>query len=183
MEHEIITLKDVKVIGISKEIAFNKGNEECPKFWQEYVETLIKPVVFEGKEPNAMQKAAFENNVGEFALCQCTIPNHCCLTCGTLNFTSCNKNTFKYVICGQYKGGDVPEGLKLYPVKDGRWLKIHFEGGMKAFQQQYAFFHNQWIKEHPEYKCAHDAQFMEWYCGNDIQSPDYKCGIMMPLED
>ena len=38
MKHEIVEMHDVQIIGMSKEIAFRKGQEECPKFWGEYVE-------------------------------------------------------------------------------------------------------------------------------------------------
>ena len=64
MKHEIVEMQDVQIIGMSKEIAFCKGQEECPKFWGEYVEKVIKPVVFEKKAPDAFQQAAFENEVG-----------------------------------------------------------------------------------------------------------------------
>ena len=42
MKYEIITLENVQIIGMVKEIAFCKGQEECPKFWGEYVERIIK---------------------------------------------------------------------------------------------------------------------------------------------
>ena len=94
MKYEILTLQDVQVIGMAKEIAFSNPSE-CPKFWSEYVERIVKPVYLEGKEP---------------------------------------------------------EGTALYPIKSGRWLKVHFEGGMAAFQQQFAMFHDeegfQHSKEH-----------------------------------
>ena len=63
-----------------------------------------------------------------------------------------SKKTFTYVIGGIYKGGDVPEGMQLFPIHSGKWLKMHFEGGMKAFQEQYEKFHKEWLPAHPEYK-------------------------------
>ena len=69
MKHEIITLDGVQIIGMAKEIAFCKGQEECPKFWGEYVERIIKPVFMEHKMPDAFQQAAIDNGVGEFGLC------------------------------------------------------------------------------------------------------------------
>ena len=78
MKHEIIELHDVQIIGMAKKIAFNEAKEECPKFWGEYVEKIIRPVFFEKQEPNAFQKAAIDNGVGEFGLCTCDIPNHNC---------------------------------------------------------------------------------------------------------
>lgn len=56
-----------------------------------------------------------------------------------------------YVIGGIYKGGDVPEGMQLFPIQSGKWLKMHFEGGMKAFQEQYEKFHKEWMPAHPKY--------------------------------
>ena len=182
MKHEIIELHDVQIIGMAKKIAFNEAKEECPKFWGEYVEKIIKPVIFEKQEPNAFQKAALENGVGEFGLCTCDIPNHNCATCWEANFGACCENTFTYVIGGIYKGGDVPAGMQLFLIHSGKWLKMHFEGGMKAFQEQYMKFHKEWLPAHPEYKWAPNSCCMEWYRGTDIQSPDYQCGVMMPLE-
>ena len=108
MKHEIITLADVQIIGMAKEIAFCKGQEECPKFWGEYVERIIKPVFVEHKAPDAFQQAAIDNGVGEFGLCTCDIPNHNCMTCAEQNFGACNTKTFTYVIGGIYKCGNVP---------------------------------------------------------------------------
>lgn len=181
MKHEIIECNGVRIIGMSKQIAFNNP-AECTKFWGEYVERIVKPVYLEGKTPDEFQKAAMENGVGEFGLCTCDIPNHNCGTCGAVNFTACNTRTFTYVIGGSYKGGNVPEGMKLYPLRDGKWLKVHFEGGMAAFQQQFKAFHDEWLPQHPEFTCASNAQFLEWYNGTDISSPDYQCGVIMPLE-
>ena len=96
MKHEIIELHDVQIIGMAKKIAFNEAKEECPKFWGEYVEKIIKPVVFEKNAPNDFQRAAFANGVGEFGLCTCDIPNHNCATCAEMNFGVCSKKTFTY---------------------------------------------------------------------------------------
>lgn len=180
MKHEIITLENQQIIGMAKEIAFGHP-EECPKFWGEYVERIVKPVYMEGREPDEFQKAAIENNVGEFGLCTCAIPNHNCGTCAAADITKCGLSTFTYVIGGTYKGGPVPEGMRLFPLRSGRWLKVHFEGGMKAFQQQFKLFQNEWLPQHPELKCADNAQFLEWYCGTDINSSGYQCGVIMPL--
>ena len=132
--------------------------------------------------PDAFQQAAIDNGVGKFGLCTCDIPNHNCATCAEQNFGTCSKNTFTYVIGGIYKGGDVPAGMQLFPIHSGKWLKMHFEGGMKAFQEQYMKFHKEWLPAHPEYKWAPNSCCMEWYQGTDIESPDYQCGVMMPLE-
>ncbi len=69
MKHEIIELHNVQIIGMAKKIAFNEAKEECPKFWGEYVEKIIKPVVFEKNAPNDFQKAAFRYLCGNEFRC------------------------------------------------------------------------------------------------------------------
>lgn len=182
MRHEIIELRDMQVIGMTKEIAFNHP-EMCGQFWGEFSERIVKPVFIEGKRPDAFQKAAVENGVGAFGLCTCDLPGHDCATCAATNFTPDNDKTFTYVIGGTYKGDDIPEGMKVYPLPSGRWLKVYFEGGLKAFPQQFAQFHKEWMAQHPEYKWKRESCSLEWYQGGDIQSPDYPCGILVPLAD
>lgn len=182
MKHEIIEMRDVQVIGMSRQIAFNNPSE-CANFWDEYAERIVKPVFQEGKQPDEFQQAAIENGVGEFGLCTCDIPDHNCYTCGAVNFSACCTKFFTYVIGGTYKGGNVPEGMKLFPLKNGKWVKVYFEGGMAAFQEQFARFHQEWLPVHPEYKWADNSCSLEWYSGADIQSPDYQCGVLMPLAD
>lgn len=182
MKHEIIDLQNVQVIGFAKEIAFKDSQKECPKAWADFIENIIKPVVFEKKQPDELQQAAFENGVGEFGLCTCSIPNHDCSKCALQNFGTCNDRTFTYVVGGMYKGGKVPEGMRLFDIPSGKWVRIHFEGGMAAFQEQFQKFNSEWLPAHPEFGWARNTVSMEWYKGTDIQSPDYQCGIMFPLE-
>lgn len=164
MKHEIIVMKGVKVIGMGKEIAMNKGAEDCPKFWQEYGEKYMKPIS-EGRVENEMQKAVMENHVGEYALCICH-----------------ETDKFQYVIAGTYQGGPVPEGMKVYDLPEGRWVKFYFEGGMAAFHQQYSEVYQQWAPAHPELPLRFDMN-VEWYCGMDLESPDYPCGLMVPIKE
>ena len=174
MTHEIIDLQDVQIIGLSKEIPFRNGGEECPKFWGEYIKIY--------QSPSALRDAVIANGVGKFGLCTCKLPNHDCTTCAAVNFGTCSEKAFTYVIGGTYNGGAVPEGMKLFPIPSGKWIKVHFEGGMAAFQQQFQVFWKEWMPSHPEFSWRKNSVCMEWYDGQDIQSPAYKCGIMFPLE-
>ena len=53
MKYETLILQDVQVIGMSKEVAFNNPSE-CSKFWDEYVERIVKPVYIEGRTPDEL---------------------------------------------------------------------------------------------------------------------------------
>ena len=41
--------------------------------------------------------------------------------------------------------------------------------------------YNEWLPQHPEYKAVM-AVNVEWYSMGDFNSPDYKCGLMIPVE-
>ena len=114
MKHEIVEMNDVQIIGMSKEIAFCHP-EECARFWAEYVDRIVRPVILEGLAPDEFQQAALENGVGEYGLCTCSIPNHNCGMCGVENFTPCNTKTFTYVIGGIYKGGGYRRACRSTP--------------------------------------------------------------------
>lgn len=182
MKHDIITLQDVQLIGFAKEIAFQQAAEECPRMWGEFIEQQVMPVVRDGKAPDARQQAVFAHGIGAYGLCTCDIEGHNCSTCAEVNFGTCSHQCFTYAIAGIYQGGEVPEGLRLFPLRHDRWLKVWFEGGMKAFQQQCTYFYREWLPRHAEYRIASDACCMKWYEGTDIESPDYQCGLLMPLE-
>lgn len=163
MIYETINMKGVRVIGIAREIEMNKGPEECPMFWDEFSEKYLKPIA-EGRIENALQQAVKENHIGEFGIC-----------------TSHKPDKFLYVIAGTYEGGQIPEGMQVYDLPDGEWVKFHFKGGMATFQQQYAEVFQKWVPAHPELPFYPDIN-VEWYGGMDIESPDYRCGLMVPVK-
>lgn len=163
MKYDIIEIKELRVIGIAKELKMSEGPVECPKFWNEFVTRFITPMK-SGLPLTPQQEAIQKNMIGEFGLCICNDAN----------------GTFQYVIGGRHLGGEVPEGFDLYDLPDGRWLKFHFEGGMEEFHRQYSEVYSKFLPEHPEFKVRFDWN-AEWYSGMDMSSPDYRCGLMIPL--
>jgi len=165
MRHEIITIQDLQLIGISKQIASDHGYQECPKFWDEFRYAYYQPMYTDSQQPGPTQQAIIANQVGEFALCAMH-----------------DEATFTYAICGRYRGGEVPEGMQLYPVRNGQWLKLFFDGGVASFQDNHRFVYNQWLPSHPEIKLAPEGGMIEWYGQGDPYHPYYQCGILLPLE-
>lgn len=178
MKHEIITLQNVRFIGISKEIAATKGPEECPKFWNEYFQKFVKPVI-DGAAPNAVQKAVFDNHIGQYAVCDCNRATRNCSNCGEAALSECG-GKFRYIIAGKYEGGDIPKEMTLINLPDGEWIKFHFDGGMAGFQEQYPLVFKEWQPNHKDIVGIPDM-IVEWYDGNNIISPDFKCGVMLHI--
>lgn len=178
MKHEIITLQDVRFIGIPKKIAATKGSEECPKFWNEFFRKYVKPVI-DGETPNAVQKAVFDNHIGQYAVCDCERTARNCCNCGESALAECG-GKFRYIIAGKYEGGNVPEDMTLVNLPDGEWIKFHFDGGMDGFQKQYQSVFKEWLPNHRNIASCTDM-VVEWYDGDDLTSPDFKCGIMLHI--
>jgi predicted transcriptional regulator YdeE len=178
MKYGIIILQNVKLIGIAKEMAFSKGPEECPKFWKDFFEKYIKPVI-DGATPTLLQKAVFDNHIGEYAVCDCKRPVRNCSNCGEAALAECD-GKFRYIIAGKYEGGNLPESMTQIELPDGEWIKFFFVGGMSAFQEQYMSVFKEWIPNHKEIVRNPDM-LVEWYDGDDMTSPDFKCGIMLHI--
>ena len=165
MKFEVIENDGLELIGIMKKIEMKRGPEECPAFWKEFSDKYCIPMMQTGEPLNEGQQAVAENEIGEFALCDCD------MTAGT----------FDYFISGHYKGGNVPEEMVGRKAADWKLLKDHFEGGMASVHNTYTSVYNEWLPQHPEYKAVM-AVNVEWYTMGDFNSPDYQCGLMIPVE-
>lgn len=179
MRFEIITMHNVPFIGVAKEIAMTKGSEECPKFWNEFFQNLVKPVL-DGAKPNAVQKAVFDNHIGQYAVCDCDLAFKNCSKCNEKALVECG-GRFRYIIAGKYEGGNTPQGMTLVSLPEGEWIKFHFDGGMSRFQEQYTLVFNEWIPGHKDIVSEADM-LVEWYDGEEITSSDFKCGVMLHIK-
>ena len=83
-------------IGISTSIRPEEGYRKCPEFWdKEYSQKYAR--LWQTMQPEtAVETSILENGVGLFAICDE------------------KEGAFEYWIAGLYKGGQLPEGLKLY---------------------------------------------------------------------
>ena len=83
------------LIGFSKRIRQSEGYVQCPAFWADYARRYKR--LWQGAEPEtAQERAVLDNGIGQYALCVMDEPDE-----------------FEYVIAGEDRGGEVPEGMKL----------------------------------------------------------------------
>ena len=91
------------LIGFSKRIRQSEGYVQCPVFWTDYARRYTR--LWQGAEPeNAQEQAVLDNAIGQYALCVMDGPDE-----------------FEYVIAGDYRGGEVPEGMKLYTLPESEY--------------------------------------------------------------
>lgn len=151
-------------IGFSTSIRPEEGYAKCPEFWdKEYSQKYAK--LWQTMKPETpIEKAILENQIGMYAICDE------------------KKGSFEYWISGLYKGGEVPEGLKLYTFPESDWAMFSAKGALpRSLQELNTQVWQDWYpNEGQKYKGSGNAM-LEVYSAGNMQSPDYECGIWVPI--
>ena len=156
---------EMTFIGYHTEIRPEEGYQKCPEFWDkefaEKYERLWKTM----KPETEIEKAILDNGIGTFAIC------------------SESENGFLYWIAGLYKGGDVPEGLELYSFPASAWAIFTAKGPMPgSLQTLNTEVWQEWFPNEGQKVKANGKATLEVYSSGNPQSPDYECGIWVPVQ-
>ena len=153
-------------IGYHTEIAPDEGYKKCPEFWdREYAEKYAH--LWQTMKPEtAVEAAILENGIGMYAIC-----------------AECETG-FSYWIAGEYKGGDVPEGLELYTFPESNWAIFTAKGSIpNSLQTLNTAVWQEWFPNEGQKYNANGSATLEVYSACDPQSPDYECGIWVPVRN
>ena len=149
-------------IGFSTSIRPEEGYIKCPEFWdKEYAQKYSR--LWKTMKPETqVERAILENGIGMFAICD-------------------DRNgSFDYWIAGLYKGGNVPEGLKLFHFPESDWALFSTKGPLpKSLQKLNTKIWQEWYPN--EGKKYLSNVMVEVYTAGNMQSPDYECGIWIPI--
>lgn len=167
MDYVTEKVKEFQVIGLERKFSYDTSYQEIPKFWNEFLETYMKPIG-SGKAPaEAFLQAIQDNNIGEYGICL---------------DTSEKDGTFRYLIAGNYQGKDVPEGMVLYTFPDMEWVKFSCTGPLPgALQSVNTKIFQEWLPNNQEFDIAMSAN-IEWYSCGDCSGQDYRSGIWIPVK-
>ena len=165
LEFTTEVLDEFTVIGFEKEFAFDQGYNLIPKYWDE-INKISMPVLFYGKKPETdIEKAICENGIGQFGVC----------------IDDLGANRFKYMIAGRYKGGYVPEGMKLFTFPKLEWAKFKCFGPLPtALQDLNTKIFREWLPGNAEYEMS--AGFNIEYYTKGENGPNYESGIWFPIK-
>ena len=153
------------LIGLSTVIRPNEGYVKCPEFWdKEYAQKYAR--LFQTMVPETpIEQAILENGIGMFAICDE------------------KENGFEYWIAGLYKGGEVPEGLALYSFPECDWATFSAKGPLPgSLQALNTYVWQEWYPNEGRQYTGNGNAMLEVYTPGDMQSPDYECGIWVPLK-
>ena len=151
-------------IGFSTSIRPEEGYQKCPEFWdREYAEKYAR--LWQTMIPETpVEKAILENGIGLFAICDE------------------KEGFFEYWIAGLYRGGEVPEGLKLYTFPEGECAMFSAKGPLPgSLQNLNTQVWQEWYPAEGMQYLGKGNAMLEVYSSGDMQSPDYECGIWVPV--
>jgi AraC family transcriptional regulator len=155
-------------IGYSIVVCNEEGFRKCPEFWDEQYARRFAHLFQTMKPETPEEQAVLDNRIGQFALCRCMI-------------SVGQDGVFEYMICGEYCGGPVPEGMKLLTVPESDWAEFRSKGALpKSLQDLYEAAYGTWLKDHREYR-----EFginLERYTPGNPATPDYECGLIIPVK-
>lgn len=165
MEYTIMHKPGFQVIGFQREIPFDAGHRECPRFWEEISKQYLEPLQA-GKEPESpWEQAVLCHHIGEYGVC----------------LDDGGGETFRYMIGGLYRGGPVPEGMVLHAFPETDWAVFPCRGPLPgAFQALNSAIFREWLPGNPKYELALEAN-IEWYSPME-DSPDYESAIWVPVK-
>ena len=153
-------------IGFHTEIRPDEGYQKCPEFWEKEYNIKYARLWQTMKPETPVEEAILKNGIGMFAIC------------------SCNGNGFTYWIAGLYRGGELPEGLELYSLLASEWAVFTTKGPMPgSLQTLNTCVWQEWFPTEGKRLRANDMVTLEVYSAGDPQSPEYECGIWVPLQE
>ena len=151
-------------IGFSTSISPKEGYIKCPEFWdKEYSQKYAR--LWQTMKPETQdEKAILENSIGMFAICDE------------------KDGFFEYWIAGLYKGGEVPDGFKLYTFPESEWAMFSTKGPLpNSLQELNTKVWQEWYPNEGQKYMGNGNAMLEVYSAGNMQSPDYECGIWVPI--
>ena len=156
--------REMLFIGFHTEIRPGEIYRKCQEFWNREYDTRYARLWQTRKPETATEAAIIANRIGTYAIC------------------AASGQGFTYWIAGQYQGGDVPEGLKLFRFPAGNWAMFTAHGPLpSSLQNLNQFIWKEWYPAEGKQYQANGAATIEVYSAGDPCSQAYECGIWVPL--
>ena len=153
------------LIGFSERIRQSEGYVQCPAFWADYARRYKR--LWQGVEPEtAQERAVLDNGIGQYALCVMDEPDE-----------------FEYVIAGEDRGGEVPEGMKLYALPESEYAVFTERGALpESLQRLNAAVWGEWLHGEGRACEGNGDTTVEVYPAGDPKRADDECGIWVPVK-
>ena len=152
------------VDGYMQDPIFNEYGVKAGEFWDE-VNEKYGAFYVGGTPVTPLERAFVENGVGEYGVC-----------------IGQNNGKTLYVIAGEYKGGEVPEGMSVHTIEGGEFAIFDCIGPMPdAIQSVTKKIFKEWLPGNPDYALAREAT-IEWYDNGNVGAEDYHSAVWLPVQ-
>ena len=166
MDYRIEEENEFTVIGFEREINFDRGYSEIPKFWNEISEKYLQKAMQNKNADDKIGEAIRKNKIGTFGVC----------------IDDNQTENFRYMIAGRYDGDKVPDGMKLYTFPKATWAKFVSRGPLPgALQSLNTKIFREWLPGNTEWEIARGAN-IEYYTDGDNSADNYKSEIWIPVK-
>ena len=155
---------ELTLIGFHTAIAPEEGFKKCPEFWDREFSAKYARLWQTMKPETPVEAAILENGIGMYAICDG------------------GDNGPAYWIAGLYRGGEVPDGLELFTFPESDWAVFTEKGPLPgSLQSLNARVWSEWA---PNVRQMYEigASSLESYSAGDPRSPEYACGIWVPIK-
>lgn len=166
MDYTIVEMDAVQMIGFEQIIDYDTAYQKIPVFWDNFSKKACHDRS-DSQYDEAVISIAKACKIGEYGICIDDIPE---------------KNQFRYMIAGMYKGGTVPAGMKIYEIPEMTWAKFKCAGPLPgALQSMNTRIYKEWLPENAEYEIAAGIN-IEWYSMGDMDAALYESEIWIPVK-
>ena len=166
MDYKVEKMPSFKIIGFQKEFDNDNSYQEIPLFWQETFKRYFSNLMNGNGPSSEIEKAIVKYRIGEYGVCVDELPN----------------GKFKYLIAGEYDGGEVPDGLSVHEFPETLWAIFECFGPIpNALQTLNTQIFEEWLPNNKEYELSMGAS-VEWYGEGDTDSPSYHSQIWLPIK-
>lgn len=154
-----------EVVGFEGIFNSKDSYQKIPEFWDE-VNEKYKDSFNTPDSNDEIVECIKKNHIGEYGLCIDDIMEN---------------GNFRYMICGRYVGGSVPDGLVKYNVPSSKWVKFKSIGKLPgSLQSLNTRIFKEWLPGHPEYAISQSIN-IEWYSNGNTNDDKYESGVWIPV--
>lgn len=158
MDYRLEKMGAFKAIGMGRNFQYESAFGHIPGFWEEYCKCYMDKYC----------KVLPNCSIGMYGI-------------GIEEGEQCKQ--FRYLIAGNYKGEEVPEGLEVVEIPALTWAKFRCVGPMpEALQTLNTKIYGEWLPGHPNYEIAAGYN-IEMYALGDTKALDYVSEIWIPVRE
>ncbi len=164
------TLDSFKLIGLVKDMRFDEHLKGAPQIWHDFRKTYKSIIEASTSSPafNEIEAAIFDNSIGRY---------------DAFTTTGVKEGWCRFMIAGEYRGGNVPEGMEIWTIPPSKWAKFYCEGPVwTATENLKKRIWYEWLPGNYEYEFDGDYTVSKYSAHIDICALDYKCEMWIPVK-